>query len=94
LVERIIILNKKDNVATVLEDLPKDLIIRIEKYNLELKLQEDVPFGHKFAIKDIKNGKPIIKYGEIIGIAVKDISKGTHVHTHNVVSNRGRGDII
>jgi len=92
--KKIIILNKRDNVATVLEDLPKNLTIKIKKYNLELKLQENIPFGHKFAIKDIKNGNPIIKYGEIIGTSVKDINKGKHVHTHNMESNRGRGDII
>jgi len=91
---KIIILNKEDNVATVLKDLLKDEVIDIEEYGLKINIQEDIPFGHKFAIKDIKKGKAIIKYGEIIGVAVKDISKGEHVHTHNVISNRGRGDII
>jgi len=89
-----IILNENDNVATALKDLLKCVIIDIEEYALKINIQENIPFGHKFAIKDIKNGKPIIKYGEIIGITVKDISKGEHVHTHNVISNRGRGDII
>jgi len=92
--KKIIILNEDDNVATALKDLLKCVIIDIEEYGLKINIQENIPFGHKFAIKDIENGESIIKYGETIGIAVKDISKGAHVHTHNVVSNRGRGDVI
>ena len=89
-----IILNENDNVATALKDLSKYVIIDIEEYGFKINIQENISFGHKFAIKDIKNGKAIIKYGEIIGTAVKDINKGEHVHTHNIKSNRGRGDII
>lgn len=55
-------------------------------------MKEDVKFGHKFAIKDIKKGEHVIKYSESIGTATKDISIGEHVHVHNVESDRGRGD--
>ena len=34
----------------------------------------------------------VLKYGESIGKATKNISKGEHVHIQNVESNRGRGD--
>jgi hypothetical protein len=34
-----------------------------------------------------------VKYGSAIGHASCDIASGTHVHTHNVVSDRGRGDL-
>ena len=43
--------------------------------------------GHKYAIKDIKIGENIIKYGEPIGHAICDIKKGEHVHTHNMKTN-------
>ena len=43
-----------------------------------------VPGGHKIATKDISNGGPIIKFGQPIGIAKKNISAGEHVHVHNV----------
>jgi len=37
-------------------------------------------------------GEPVIKYGEVIGRATKDIGEGTHAHVHNIESLRGRGD--
>jgi altronate dehydratase small subunit len=55
-------------------------------------LSQDIPFGHKFSTKDIQKGEPVIKYGEIIGKAITNISKGGHVHVHNVEGLKGRGD--
>lgn len=51
--------------------------------NVEINLEN----GHKFAVRDIKCGENIIKYGSPIGHATSDISKGEHVHTHNVKTN-------
>ncbi len=56
-------------------------------------VMQDTPFGHKIALCDISQGSPVIKYGEVIGTASADIRKGEHVHTHNTVSLRGRGDL-
>ena len=47
-------------------------------------LKEDIERGHKFALKPIKAGEQVIKYGEVIGNAVCDIVPGEHVHTHNM----------
>ena len=47
-------------------------------------LREDIPAGHKFALTDIACGRPVIKYGEPIGIACEPIPQGAHVHTHNL----------
>ncbi|MEE1186352.1 MAG: altronate dehydratase family protein [Acutalibacteraceae bacterium] len=47
----------------------------------------DLSNGHKYAITDILKGEYIIKYGNPIGHAVKDIRKGDHVHTHNMKTN-------
>lgn len=49
-----------------------------------ITLCEDIERGHKFALKEIKTGDPVIKYGEVIGRAVADIRPGEHVHTHNM----------
>ena len=46
-----------------------------------------MPGGHKFAIRPIKAGEPIVKYGFTIGFAKTYIAVGEHVHTHNVKSN-------
>ncbi len=51
--------------------------------NVEVNLND----GHKYAVRDIANGETIIKYGNPIGHATKDIKKGEHVHTHNLKTN-------
>ena len=49
-----------------------------------LKPRGDVPAGHKLALRDIRAGEKIVKYGFPIGVATRDIAKGEWVHTHNV----------
>lgn len=51
--------------------------------NVEVNLEN----GHKYAVKDIKKGENIIKYGYPIGHATADINKGEHIHTHNLATN-------
>jgi altronate dehydratase small subunit len=90
-----IVIDKKDNVATALVDLKKGDLLE-EELNGKVKkitLNQDVPFGHKIALTGIAAGKPIIKYGEVIGNATELIKEGDYVHIHNVKSNRGRGDL-
>ncbi|MBE6693736.1 MAG: altronate dehydratase [Ruminococcaceae bacterium] len=53
---------------------------------------ERIPRGHKYALRPIACGEYVIKYGEIIGRATKDILEGEWVHTHNVMSHLGDGD--
>lgn len=85
----------KDNVATVVTDLKSDqeVIVDVHGEHLKIRLVDNIPFGHKFAIEDIKRGEEIIKYGAVIGRATQDISIGEHVHIHNIKSIRGRGDL-
>lgn len=59
----------------------------------QIILNQDIPFEYKFAIKDIPTGSEIIKYKESIGKATQNIKVGDYVHVHNVVSERGRGDL-
>jgi altronate dehydratase small subunit len=54
--------------------------------------EKRIPFGHKFATRDIGKGTLVVKYGEPMGVATRDIKAGSHVHVHNVESSRGRGD--
>ena len=51
--------------------------------NVEVNLED----GHKYAIRDIRKGEDIIKYGNPIGHATEDIKAGEHVHSHNVKTN-------
>jgi (2R)-sulfolactate sulfo-lyase subunit alpha len=53
-----------------------------------VKLHDNVPLGHKVALRDVAQDKPVIKYGRQIGKAVKPIVKGAHVHIHNLKTMR------
>ncbi|MFN3699871.1 MAG: UxaA family hydrolase, partial [Dictyoglomus sp.] len=55
---------------------------------LEIEVLDDIPLGHKVALKDLNKGDVVIKYGEIIGEATRDIKRGEHVHVHNIKSRR------
>jgi altronate dehydratase small subunit len=89
-----IIIDRKDNVATALRQLEQGDSIRLEMGDDEVVvvLSQTIPFGHKFALTDIEPGGPIVKYGEIVGLATKRILKGEHTHVHNVEGPTGRGD--
>ena len=55
---------------------------------VEVKALQDIPLGHKIALKDHANGGGVIKYGEDIGKVVQDIKKGEHVHIQNLKTRR------
>lgn len=74
-------INNKDNVAVALEELKKGEIID------NVKLLDDIPFGHKVLLNDLKNGENIIKYGNPIGHLTIDCKKGEHIHEHNLKTN-------
>lgn len=80
-----------DDVVTAIDDLDAGRSIEIDGETIELA--EDIPFGHKFAIRHIDAGDEIYKYGYVIAKASQPIPPGTWVHTHNTESTRGRGDL-
>lgn len=90
-------LSDQDNVATVFaNDVKAGTVVDVKdkKGQIELvTLKEDIPYGHKLAIMPITTGDPIVKYGEEIGVATKEIAQGEYVHVHNLNSQRGRGDL-
>ena len=72
----------KDMVAVALKPLKAGE--RVSCGDCEITLAEDLPMGHKAALRDIKAGEAVIKYGFPIGEATQDIPAGAHVHTHNL----------
>ena len=50
-----------------------------------LVVRRDIPAGHKIAVREIADGAPVRKYGQIIGFAQGRILPGDHVHGHNLV---------
>jgi altronate dehydratase small subunit len=90
-----IVVNEADNVATALRELKAgdEATFRRERELGRTTLRDDIPYGHKFAIRPVRRGEDVLKYGEVIGRATKDIVAGGHAHVQNVESLRGRGDL-
>lgn len=83
-------IHENDNVAVMLYDAkPGDTVVLGE---LSVVLSEEIPYGHKAALQDLRKGDVIIKYNQPIGGALEDIEKGKWVHVHNIRSLRGRSD--
>ncbi|MEK3890089.1 UxaA family hydrolase [Bacillus sp. FSL K6-3431] len=89
-----IVMDEKDNVATLLKDFKKGEVLTYSKKGetIPVTLNQDVNFGHKVAITVIQPHEEVIKYGEVIGAATEEIPIGDHVHIQNIEGIRGRGD--
>ena len=82
-----------DNVGVVVvEDLTAGTdmlcVVTADDSSFRLTARQDVPIGHKIALKDLKAGDTAIKYGEDIGKIVENIAAGAHVHIHNLKTKR------
>lgn len=89
-----VLITEKDSIAVATSDLKQGEVAFMQhnEHPIEIRLLDDIDFGHKLAIVPIKAGEHVIKYGESIGLATQDIQAGQWVHVHNVESDRGRGD--
>ena len=87
----VLVITERDNVATALE--PLEAGRQLEVHGSRITTVEPIASGHKVALRSIAAGEPVIKYGSPIGIATVEIVAGAHVHTHNLSSTRGRGDL-
>ena len=75
-------IHPSDAVAVALQALKAGETVRLD--DLTLTLRTDVPAGHKFALRPIAIGEPVLKYGQPIGRATAPIAAGEHVHIHNL----------
>jgi altronate hydrolase len=81
----IIRINPKDNVVVALHPVRTGEALSYQ--GGVVTPLEDIPQGHKIAIKPVTRGENIIKYGLAIGHASQDIAAGQWVHTHNMSTN-------
>lgn len=88
---RILRIDPRDTVAVSLGTLSRGQQVHVG--NRLIDVAQDIPFGHKVAVAAMAQGDWVIKYGEKIGVASINIRPGEHVHTHNLESSRGRGDL-
>lgn len=79
-------LHKRDNVVVALRDLSPGEVIGDQG----MRVLEGIAKGHKIATTFIPKGKPILKYGHVIGIAKEDVRAGSLVHTHNLAATPKR----
>ena len=59
-----------------------------EDRTLTLDCVQDIPLGHKVALKDMAVGDRVFKYGVDIGKVVAPIRRGQHAHVHNIKTKR------
>ncbi|MCI6674349.1 MAG: altronate dehydratase family protein [Sphaerochaetaceae bacterium] len=71
-----------DSVAVAIQPVAKGETLSVG--GVTVTALEDIPAGHKIALKDIREGEPVIKYGYQIGAAKHEIRQGEHVHTDNL----------
>ena len=63
-------------------------VVTEDNSDFQLTAVEDVPIGHKVALSDLADGDTVIKYGEDIGRIVAPVTRGAHVHVHNLKTKR------
>ncbi|MFE9274574.1 UxaA family hydrolase [Paenibacillus glucanolyticus] len=82
----IVILHTKDDVGIALRPLTagEHAIGLLNGKEHAIELTEDVPKGHKVALRMIEPGSHVYKFGYSIGVAKKVILPGTWIHTHNL----------
>jgi galactarate dehydratase len=73
--------HESDNVAVIVnpEGLPAGAT-----FPCGLALRENIPQSHKVALRDIAAGEPITRYGQTIGRAAREISRGSWVRSELV----------
>jgi altronate hydrolase len=86
LFEKAIIIHPEDNVAIAKTAIGLGTLLRIN--GAKLATTQTVQPGHKIALKPIAKGEPVVRYGQVIGIATEDIPPGNTVHVHNMTIDR------
>lgn len=84
---RVIKIQDRDNVVVAVDAAAAGSEIIVD--DRKIRVREDIPAGHKIAVRDIPAGQEVLKYGTCIGHAVSDISQGAWVHTHNLKTALG-----
>lgn len=83
----------RDTVAVVVVEGVKagdDLTgwIMDDDRTMTLKARQNIPIGHKIALRDMQVGDTAVKYGVEIGRVVTPIAAGEHAHVHNIKTQR------
>jgi altronate hydrolase len=77
-----LLLHPDDDVAVARTDLRRGVVLAAD--GEPVTVRDDVPTGHKCAVRSVETGRPVHKYGQVIGFATRRIEPGEHVHSHNL----------
>ena len=78
-------INSADNVAVAISDLKAGEVIAIEGVNITVN--QDIPAGHKIALKDFSEGENVVKYGYPIGHAKVAVKQGDWINENQIKTN-------
>jgi len=88
----ILIHEPDDDVGVAVQDLKAGSevgVVTLEGQPVgSVMLVNDVPLGHKVAMRKLEKGKDVIEYGRVIGIVTNEAPRGSHVHIHNIKTKR------
>ncbi len=92
-IPHLLVHDQSDNVGVVVvEDLSAGTkmlcVVTQDDSDFRLTARADIPIGHKVALRDLRKGDTVIKYGEDIGRMSGSAKKGGHVHVHNLKTKR------
>ena len=87
-VELTIRLHPDDDVVIARIELATGTLVSREN----VRTAVTIPAGHKLAVRDIAQGKPVRRYNQIIGFATREIKAGEHVHVHNLAMGNFQRD--
>ena len=73
-------LHPGDDVVIARAEIPTGTLLTREK----VRALVTIPAGHKLAVHDVAQGRPLRRYNQIIGFATRPIKAGEHVHVHNL----------
>ncbi len=84
--------SKEDNVGVATVDIRAGETVRGQtldrRVEVAVKVLDDIPLGHKLALRDLKKGDTATKYGHDIGEITHSVKAGQHVHIHNLKTKR------
>ena len=78
-------LSSDDNVGVAIRAIPAGAEVEVD--GIRLVARDAIPFAHKMALRPVRPGERVIKYGVPIGSATGPIEPGMHVHVHNIRSD-------
>jgi len=78
-------LHSQDNIVVATAPIKAQSVLKLDR--VKIQIVSNVPMAGKIATRPIAEGEKIIKFGQSIGHATRNIEPGEWVHTHNLASD-------